>query len=298
MAVLPSQLAMVLLVKNEIDIIELNIRFHARMGVSQFLVMDNGSTDGTLECLKTLQKEFKIIIVENPTGVYQQSKWMTELIRQAKTAFGATHVIPNDADEFWVPTGFNSLPEQTFADSSMQSIHRYNRVLTKELIATEGNYWSSPYIVESPIMYSGETQKFKPNISMQLVKISPKVIVKPKGLIKIKGGNHRARHWQFWTKANNPNITVHHFPIRSWQQFLTNIKNRQNILDKPNVKMGPHYRRWVKQLYENVLTNEFEQLTPTQQQVNALLEIGVLEQEDRLPLILAECAKECQHLRN
>jgi hypothetical protein len=46
---------MTLLVKNEIDIIEDNIRFHAKQGVDCFAVMDNGSNDGTRELLENLK---------------------------------------------------------------------------------------------------------------------------------------------------------------------------------------------------------------------------------------------------
>jgi hypothetical protein len=209
MAIQPEKLAMAILVKNEIDIIELNIRFHAHLGVHHFIVMDNGSTDGTLECLKKLQQEFHIVIVENPTGVYQQSKWMTQLAKQARDQFNASHVIPNDADEFWLPEGDKSLPEQIDPNSSIQTIHRYNRLLTAQQIQNDEPFWKTEYFIKSPILYSGHTQIHCDEISMQLVKISPKVIVKPKGLIKIKGGNHRAKHWKLWDKSSNNRITVH-----------------------------------------------------------------------------------------
>lgn len=293
MAVLPNRLAMILLVRNEIDVIELNIRFHAAMGINKFLVMDNGSTDGTLEVLKNLQSDVELEIVENPKGLYQQSKWMTELARLAKSRFGVSHVIPNDADEFWVPRDFQSLPDFVDASAAVQSVHRYNRLLTAEQVERQYPFFASEYVVESPILYSGEIQKSNDNVSMQLVKISPKVIVQPRGLIKIKGGNHRADHMKRWSKTKNADIEVHHFPIRSYKQFHANIENRQHLLDKPNVKMGPHYRRWVKQILDGRLEEEFARLTPPVGQLEILQQVGVVQMEPRLAEALKATARSC-----
>lgn len=287
MAIHPEKLAMALLVKNEIDVIERNIRFHADMGVLNFIVMDNGSTDGTLERLKELQSEFNVIIINNPTGMYQQSKWMTQLARTAKAQFGATHVIPNDADEFWVPKCNKNLPEQIEPNAAVQTIHRVNRVLTKQQVSEGRPYWASEYVVDSPILYTGDVQINEEAVSMQLVKISPKVIVRTTGLIKIKGGNHRARHWKFWSTTKNPNITVNHYPIRSYKQFLANVENRSHLLDKPNVKMGPHYRRWVKQLNRDALESEFQRMLITNEQLPTLEQIGIVKKETIIPNLLA-----------
>ena len=49
------KLAMTLIVRNEADIIEDNLRYHRAQGVDFFIVLDNGSTDGTLEILESLR---------------------------------------------------------------------------------------------------------------------------------------------------------------------------------------------------------------------------------------------------
>ena len=48
------KLAMTIMVRNEADVIEDNLRFHRAQGVDFFIALDNGSTDGTREILESL----------------------------------------------------------------------------------------------------------------------------------------------------------------------------------------------------------------------------------------------------
>jgi hypothetical protein len=48
------KIIMTILVKDEIDIIERNIKVHSKLGVDAFVVMDNNSTDGTREKLDAI----------------------------------------------------------------------------------------------------------------------------------------------------------------------------------------------------------------------------------------------------
>ena len=73
-----DRLVMTILCRNEVDIIEHNIRLHSQLGVDAFLVMDNGSTDGTREKLESLKSEFDLQVIDE-SGVYQQAKWMKQL---------------------------------------------------------------------------------------------------------------------------------------------------------------------------------------------------------------------------
>jgi hypothetical protein len=275
---------MTILVKNEMDIIEKNIRYHAKKGVESFVVMDNNSTDGTREVLENLKKEFEITIIDEK-GTYSQAKWMTRLTHIARKKYNPSWLIPNDADEFWwsEDTLKKALKK---AKKAVLTVDRFNFLLYEGL-----NSWQESEIrVENPIFYRKNTQLSQENISIVLTKISPKVIIKPFGLLWIRGGNHKALHlmdfrdyFRHYDKIKRfEEIKVFHYPIRSFEQFKKNIENRKKLLSK-GAKMGPHYRRWVKLLDEGKLEEEFyNNLVFKQNEIEVLKKFGVVIEDKRM----------------
>lgn len=274
----PLRLAMTILVKNEADIIEDNIRFHARQGVDCFAVMDNGSEDGTREILEKLKAEFDLHVIDQPEQNYQQAKWMTQLADYARTQLKADLVISNDADEFWVSETGHSLKQHLSVNDSVVTVKRHNMALSKDALKPDYHYLDSNIVVKNPILYDTQAQINETAVSMLLVKISPKTIVNPHGLIRMKGGNHRAKHgWRLINKRDENHIKVYHYPIRNYQQFEANIKNRKRLLETTNALMGDHYRRWVKLLDEGTLEQEFNKFILSETELQVTNRLGITQ---------------------
>ncbi len=89
----------VMMVRNEVDILGVNLRHQFAQGVDQFLVVDNGSSDGTLGVLESFAEDGRLHWIRD-AGPYNQSEITTDLAREAG-AMGADWVVPIDADEFW-----------------------------------------------------------------------------------------------------------------------------------------------------------------------------------------------------
>ncbi|SIN76111.1 Glycosyl transferase family 2 [Sulfurivirga caldicuralii] len=288
------RLVMTILCRNEVDVIEANIRVHALLGVDAFVVMDNGSTDGTREKLGALQGEFDLTIIDQPSQTYQQAKWMLQLAHVARLEKGAHWVISNDADEFWIPQQGDNLKMHLRLDDSVVTVPRSNMILTNEALKEGYRFFHANHRVQYPICYERDAQKRDPNISMLLVPISPKVIVNPNGLIKISGGNHRAKHWDNWRTARTTEaIRVYHYPIRSYEQFEANIRHRQQLLKNTNARMGDHYRRWVGLYEQGRLREEFERIVISAAHLNVLSRYKVVV-EDTLPRQWFEKIRELQ----
>jgi hypothetical protein len=99
------KLAMVMKVKDEGDILEDTLRYHAAQGVDVFIVTDNGSTDSTPQILKRWSDAGRMQVINEPSAGFRDEAhgWVTNMARLAATEHNADWVLHTDADEFWWP---------------------------------------------------------------------------------------------------------------------------------------------------------------------------------------------------
>jgi GT2 family glycosyltransferase/glycosyltransferase involved in cell wall biosynthesis len=93
----------VMMVRNEADILRLNLLHHHAVGIDRFLIVDNGSSDRTPEILEEFHTA-GFVDWRREDGKYRQAEITTDLAREAVRA-GADWVLPIDADEFWCSVG-------------------------------------------------------------------------------------------------------------------------------------------------------------------------------------------------
>jgi glycosyltransferase involved in cell wall biosynthesis len=87
-------------VLNEDVLIESFVRHHAEI-VDQHLILDNGSTDETLNILRELKKEgLRLTVLQNKAPFFTEMNYNTSLFRQAWRLFSPDWVLFLDADEF------------------------------------------------------------------------------------------------------------------------------------------------------------------------------------------------------
>src|SRR5260370_24271760 len=92
---------MTLLVGDEEDIGEEQLRFHLEHGVDFVVAIDHRSSDGTTEILRRYERAGHLhLICEDAEGV-RQGAWVTRAARLAATDFASDWVINSDGDGFW-----------------------------------------------------------------------------------------------------------------------------------------------------------------------------------------------------
>ena len=135
------KLIMTLLVRNEEDILALNLDFHLNQGVNLIIVMDHLSDDGTRDILEDYAKQGVVEILEQTNPGYYQGRWVTEMARRACTIHAADWIINGDADEFWFPVEGTLHSTLVATKSDIMSLKRYNFPPLKD--AEPGEFYES-----------------------------------------------------------------------------------------------------------------------------------------------------------
>ena len=208
------RVVMTLLVRNEQDVIAENILFHHFQGVDAFIVMDNLSSDATVEIVRELAHSIPIVLLRQQEDDYSQSVWVTQMARAAASDHGADWVINNDADEFWMFPDFdvrrylNGLAD----DVCGVVLKRHNAVLI------ENEIWDG--FDAHPCF----TELFEQQSLNQLGSPLPgKCLHRASTQITVQQGNHSI--------SGLPGQIVHcdrarilHFPYRRFKQYQSKIR--------------------------------------------------------------------------
>jgi hypothetical protein len=199
------RLVMTLLVRDEEELLPVNLDYHLRRGVDFVLVTDHGSTDATPEILEEYVSRGVARVLRVEDEAYDQSKWVTRMARLAAVEHGADWVINNDADEFWWPLA-GTLPDMLAlvpARYGQLPCPRHNFLPQPG----GGPFWECMVVREarSQNLIGGDLE---PGVAHRA---HPEVVV--------DFGNHWLRGIDLPQAPALPLIEVFHFPIRSFEQF-------------------------------------------------------------------------------
>ncbi len=263
------KLAMTLIVRNEADIIEANLAYHRAQGIDFFVVLDNGSTDGTVEILESHERAGLLKLVHMPGNMLTiQRKGNTQIARLAHE-MGADWVLHNDADEFWWPvTGslkdvFEGIPE----DQGIVLIPRTEFIPRPD---GPGSFADRLTIREARFRRPPRTaHRAHPMIklwSAHPIDVWVKREVPPRsGLVGKPSLRTRASHREEseldLVLAPEFPIGILHFPLRSFEQYLKKIQvmadNQWWDRDEETRELHAAYREGrLEDVYRNLLLDD------------------------------------------
>lgn len=290
----PIKLCMAMQVKDELDIVETNIRYHAKKGCEAFYIVDNGSKDGTYEVLEGLKSEFDIKLINDPTPDHNQAENMTMLTHLARRD-GFDWVIENDADEFWFPksgdlkTGLNRF-------DAVLRVNRFN-VLPK---LEEPNDWiKSPWHTLNTIHFDMHSDYEKGRNNFLFAPVLHKVMVNAHGLIGVGGGNHGARHVADKLKRKkfsgwNDNIKIFHYALRSFERFKIKVENINKSLKYTSSKnykkhnFGPQALYWNNAYEKGNLEEVYRDMLLDARYIDCMRHFSMIQYDDAMAVDLTE----------
>ncbi len=247
------RLIMTLLVKDEEDILEDNLRFHHQMGVDGFIITDNNSTDATPRIIEKYKAMGWILeCIEEHGTDYSQKEWVDRMVMLAKKKYKADWIINADADEFWhSPTGH--LKDAVRHTSA-------NVLLCKmtDVYPTEGKSFRESEVMIKPGV-SREQYDLSPYAIFSTGKHNAKVMHRAAGYLSISMGNHKVKMFPY-RKAQS-DICIYHYNIRGREHFLRKMINGGKQLEQRKSKHGGRHWRYFYALHkEGKLEAEYERV--------------------------------------
>jgi glycosyltransferase involved in cell wall biosynthesis len=274
------KLIMTLLVRDEEDIIEKNIRFHLNHGVDFIIATDNGSVDGTRNILKEYENRGILHLIDEKNQDHSQAEWVNSMGRLAYEKYNAEIIFHCDADEFWFPKSGNLKIEILEKQNVDVLVVNMINVILEERQGMETFPDDSKWAVVNPYEthnYEEETR----NKNLYLFRYPQKVIYKTEnGYLDVGSGNHYVVATKEITMNESEDIIIYHYPIRSMNQFIRKIKNGgsayalNNRLDK---SIGFHTRRFYDSYKNNSLEDEYNKLILRDIDVVKLIKKNVIQ---------------------
>lgn len=271
------KLIMTLLVKNEEEILETNIRYHKAMGVDGFIVTSHNSSDRTDEILEKLKQDGIVLeIIYEKDPAYHQNKFVDKMIKLAKYKYKADWIINADADEFYYSKSLN------LKTNIKEAIRAGLNVIWTDSIFIfpddKKNYlYDSNYFVTKPFQkFEAEhlgildDEKFSEFIDSQGC---TKVIHNTKDYKKIYMGNHDIKMKHNKKRMKTSDIVLYHYHIRNYKQQEEKVKRYIDTVMPQGC--GSHMLHMIELYKQNKLRENYDSYFGEEMR-NFLIEEGVV----------------------
>lgn len=275
------RLILTLLCRNEIDIIESMIRFHLGHGVDCIVATDNGSSDGTRNCLQSYVQSGKLLLIDQPDSIHDQAVWVTTMARLAIEQLAADWLIHSDADEFWWPLEGDL---KTTLQAVPPEIHALTVGRTNFLPPPRDSWQKDPDLRS---FHQRQLLRERSSLNSLGEPLPGKICHRALPGISISDGNHGATLADLALSAPETTaIEILHFPVRSLSQFNAKISHGAQALAN-NPRLSPHVGATWRQVYrEHVLGGTlgayYDKLCFTPLERTRMLQEGSLLHDPRL----------------
>jgi hypothetical protein len=250
------------MVRNEVDIIETNLRHHLATVLDEAIVLDNGSRDGTLELLLDLAGELPLQLTVEDGSQYQSAR-TTRMARYA-TQQGADWVLPIDADEFWVAgeTPFRTVLQEAPADARALFVDVVQYVQDRNvLVARPGVLATMTMRLEHTIGRPEDAKRLVESGTVGWLELpyAPKAVHRALPDVFVSHGNHRSG-----VTGGVPTdaLTCLHAPMRARSTLIGKLDHgRRALAEGSSPEASWHLKRWWQMARAGTIDREWEALS-------------------------------------
>lgn len=220
---------LVCMVKNEADIIESFVRYHA-MIFDGMVFLDNNSTDRTNEILQLLKAEGYPLDVHMDTSLeYSQVEKTNKLLNDTFRKYNPDFVFPLDVDEFLVARN-RKHPREIIEDLDLNKVYYLER---ENYVPHKTNDQGETFIPAKLVHSVGIIERAKVFVSKEIMQFGPKLTMGNHNLIFDSKRNNTFKR----TEANE--LLIAHYPIRSLEHAKSKfLVGWLNNLARPNHTQG------------------------------------------------------------
>jgi glycosyl transferase family 2 len=253
------RVAGVSLMRDEEDIVALNLLFHLSLGIDEILVIDNGSSDSTLSILRRLAKRTGKVRWSIDSGTYRQHELTTGLAREAARR-GADWIMVIDADEFWQPSKpLKQILVETAASVLMVPIVNFIQRRAQRTRSPD-QLLHMTRRVESPVGPVADTRHLVESRSIAFVEMEypPKCITRASDSMDIHPGNHKITGVEGSEETTNA-VRCLHAPLRSFEVLRGKVEQGRRVEEARVFPPtgGWHVKRWRRLAQEGELDAEW-----------------------------------------
>lgn len=235
-----NNIAAISMFKDEDDVAYINLLWHYYLGIRNFVILDNLSSDDTPYEIQRFAKDYpdaKVHLIQDQEVGYYQSQKLTALAEIAYAIWGVEWIYPFDADEFMY---LYRAPLKIVLNSINQ--HRCLGLPMRTQITTSFDNESEPNVLKRIVYRQKEDQ------------LDAKIIVRWQRGMVIDQGNHGARNSDGSILAHIPaedfGMFLRHYQLRSKKHIRSKIVNGGKAYEAaPNLPeaAGLHWRIWYRE---------------------------------------------------
>lgn len=252
-------------VKDEIELIGPCIAHLRSIGVTEFIICEMGSTDGTAEFVAGQESDdFRVLKLTNQMP---GEDWHDENAKAVR-ACQADWIVFADADEFILPASGSLAAEFELAQHDVVRIPRYNVPLGVDgpfmpLPLTVDGYRHVDLIVEPMPDFRTATERDSSLPWIRAIPM-PKVAARPGCIRRLTDGMHDVipEPGVSLTSMETRRIVTAHLPVTTEARLLRKIENIREVCryhDSYNSgQNGWHWRRWLDLVDRGEIGAEFQ----------------------------------------